>query len=190
MPLPALLASRFKAVRLRQNLVHDCGYPIAAVGRRPSMSRSDRRKLRRAKVKLGLPDLEQAKAAVLVSVRSPESQRSYRHSIDEFVLWSCPETECPGSRLLAHSRGCNWKGKRSHRDWQVTFSASHSAHCSTTHTRLARARNGSGGQIHRPLLDRATHHTSSSSSTRSELPRGDVVHERRVRRCRCRRWCT
>lgn len=32
-------------------------------------------------------DLEQAKAAVLVSLRSPESQRSYRHSIDEFILW-------------------------------------------------------------------------------------------------------
>jgi hypothetical protein len=31
-----------------------------------------------AKTKLGLPDLEHAKSAVLVSLRSPESQRSYR----------------------------------------------------------------------------------------------------------------
>jgi len=45
----------------------------------------------RLKFKLGLPDLEQAKTEVLVSLRSPESQRSYQHSIDEFVLWYCSE---------------------------------------------------------------------------------------------------
>ena len=49
------------------------------------------RKLARRKTKLGLPDLEQAKTAVLASLRSPESQRSYRHAIDEFVLWYCSE---------------------------------------------------------------------------------------------------
>ena len=43
------------------------------------------------KTKLGLPDLEQAKTAVLASLRSPESQRSYRHAIDEFVSWYCSE---------------------------------------------------------------------------------------------------
>jgi hypothetical protein len=32
------------------------------------------------KTKLGLPDLDQAKTAVLGSVRSPESQRGYQHS--------------------------------------------------------------------------------------------------------------
>ena len=37
----------------------------------------------RHKAKLGLPDLENAKSTVLVSLRSPESQRSYRHSINE-----------------------------------------------------------------------------------------------------------
>jgi hypothetical protein len=37
----------------------------------------------------GLPDLEHAKVAVIVSLRSFESQRSYRHSIDEFVAWYC-----------------------------------------------------------------------------------------------------
>jgi hypothetical protein len=42
-----------------------------------------RRKVRtkkpnRHKTKLGLPDLEHVKSAVLVSLRSPESQRSYR----------------------------------------------------------------------------------------------------------------
>src|SRR6202166_1067208 len=48
-------------------------------------------KSNRRKTKLGLPDLEQAKSAVLASLRSPESQRSYRHAIDEFVLWYCSE---------------------------------------------------------------------------------------------------
>jgi hypothetical protein len=43
----------------------------------------------RLKTKLGLPDLEHAKLAVIVSLRSFESQRSYRHSIDEFVAWYC-----------------------------------------------------------------------------------------------------
>jgi hypothetical protein len=49
------------------------------------------RKSKRHKTKLGLPDLEQTQTAVLVSLRSPESQRSYRHSIDEFVFWYCSE---------------------------------------------------------------------------------------------------
>jgi len=49
------------------------------------------RKSNRLKTKLGLPDLEHVKSAVLVSLRSPESQRSYRHSIDDFVCWYCSE---------------------------------------------------------------------------------------------------
>jgi site-specific recombinase XerD len=57
-----------------------------------SMRRNTRRgKSTRAKTKLGLPDLEHAKSAVLVSLRSPESQRSYRRSIDDFVSWYCSE---------------------------------------------------------------------------------------------------
>jgi site-specific recombinase XerD len=53
-----------------------------------------KRKIKRGKgvqhkAKLGLPDLENAKSTVLVSLRSPKSQRSYRHSINEFVAWYC-----------------------------------------------------------------------------------------------------
>jgi site-specific recombinase XerD len=55
------------------------------------MRKTKPRKFDRVKAKLGLPDLEQAKSAVLASLRSPESQRSYRHAIDEFVLWYCSE---------------------------------------------------------------------------------------------------
>ncbi|HMD83253.1 MAG TPA: tyrosine-type recombinase/integrase [Terriglobia bacterium] len=43
------------------------------------------------KTRLGLPDLDQAKAAVLGSLRSQESQRGYRHSINEFITWYCSE---------------------------------------------------------------------------------------------------
>jgi site-specific recombinase XerD len=50
-----------------------------------------RRKQNRQKAKLALPELEHTKAAVLDSLRSPESQRSYRRSIDDFVRWYCFE---------------------------------------------------------------------------------------------------
>jgi hypothetical protein len=50
-----------------------------------------RGKSKRPGTKLGLPDLGHAKSAVLVSLRSPESQRSYRRSIDDFVCWYCSE---------------------------------------------------------------------------------------------------
>lgn len=41
--------------------------------------------------KLGLPGLDQAKAAVLGSLHSPESQRGYQHSIHDFINWYCSE---------------------------------------------------------------------------------------------------
>jgi len=47
--------------------------------------------LKRPKSKLGLPDLDHSKAAVLDSLRSPESKRGYRHAIDEFIQWYCSE---------------------------------------------------------------------------------------------------
>jgi len=42
-------------------------------------------------MKLGLPDLDQSRSAVFNSLRSPESQRGYRHSIDQFIGWYCSE---------------------------------------------------------------------------------------------------
>src|SRR5215469_5931951 len=64
-------------------------FPVPPVG--GAYMKSKTRKSKRLKTKLGLPDLEHAKSAVLVSLRSPESQRSYRHSIDDFVCWYCSE---------------------------------------------------------------------------------------------------
>jgi hypothetical protein len=49
------------------------------------------RKPRLPKMKLGLPDPDQSRSAVLNSLRSPESQRGCRHSIDEFIGWYCSE---------------------------------------------------------------------------------------------------
>jgi hypothetical protein len=40
---------------------------------------------------LRLPDLEQAKSAVLNSLSCADAQRGYRHAIDEFVEWYCSE---------------------------------------------------------------------------------------------------
>ena len=46
-----------------------------------------------AKLALSLPDLDQARSAVLNSLPSKESQRGYRHAIDEFITWYCSTTQ-------------------------------------------------------------------------------------------------
>jgi len=43
------------------------------------------------KQSLNLPDLDNARSAVLNSLPSKESQRGYRHAIDEFIAWYCSE---------------------------------------------------------------------------------------------------
>jgi hypothetical protein len=51
-----------------------------------------RKKRRTApKTVLLLPDLDQAKSAVLNSLTSADAQRGYRHAIDKFVSWYCSE---------------------------------------------------------------------------------------------------
>jgi hypothetical protein len=63
-------------------------------------TKTKRRNLARRKTRLGLPDLDHAKAAVLASLRSPESQRSYRHAIDEFVGWYCSEPRLSFNKMV------------------------------------------------------------------------------------------
>ena len=53
------------------------------------MAKSTRK--RTPKTVLKLPDLEQSKSAVLNSLTSPSSQRSYDHAIREFIEWYCSE---------------------------------------------------------------------------------------------------
>src|ERR1017187_10309736 len=67
------------------------------------MSRHAKRKsskLRRPKTKLGLPDLDHSKSAVLDSLRSPESKRGYRHAIDEFIQWYCSEPRLSFNKVV------------------------------------------------------------------------------------------
>src|ERR1700726_3150825 len=40
---------------------------------------------------LRLPDLDHSKTAVLNTLGSPDSQRSYRFAIDDFIAWYCSE---------------------------------------------------------------------------------------------------
>jgi hypothetical protein len=49
---------------------------------------------------LRLPDLDQAKSAVLNSLSSRDAQRGYRHAIDEFVEWYCSEPRLSFSRTV------------------------------------------------------------------------------------------
>jgi site-specific recombinase XerD len=49
---------------------------------------------------LRLPDLEHARTAVLNSLGSQESQRGYRHAIDEFVDWYCSEPRLALNRIV------------------------------------------------------------------------------------------
>jgi hypothetical protein len=56
------------------------------------MARSAKSKKKRTpKTVLKLLDLEQSKSAVLNSLTSPSSQRSYDHAIREFIDWYCSE---------------------------------------------------------------------------------------------------
>ena len=49
------------------------------------MKRKSKKRQTRLKTKLGLPDLQHAKVAVIVSLRSFESQGSYRRSHSKIV---------------------------------------------------------------------------------------------------------
>src|SRR5438552_4137201 len=63
------------------------------------MSRS-RKKKKLPKRTLGLPDLEQAKSAVLNTLTSKSGQRTYDHAITEFVEWYCSEPRLAFNRTV------------------------------------------------------------------------------------------
>jgi hypothetical protein len=54
-------------------------------------SKSPKKKLAHPKRILRLPDLDHAKIAVPNTLSSPDSQRSYRFAIDDFIAWYCSE---------------------------------------------------------------------------------------------------
>jgi len=64
------------------------------------MKQTRNRRNNRPRRILRLLDLEHARAAVLNSLSSTESQRGYRHAIDEFVDWYCSEPRLAFNRIV------------------------------------------------------------------------------------------
>lgn len=61
--------------------------------------RSSRRRKAPKRV-LALPDLEQAKSAVLATLTSASGQQTYDHAIREFVTWYCSEPRLAFNRTV------------------------------------------------------------------------------------------
>lgn len=72
---------------------------IAAAWMQNSRMAKNKRK-RNPKSVLKLPDLEQSKSAVLNSLTSQSSQRSYDHAIREFIDWYCSEPRLAFNRTV------------------------------------------------------------------------------------------
>ena len=66
------------------------------------MAKKQSRKAKRRvpKTVLRLPDLDQAKSAVLNSLSSIDAQRGYRHAIEEFIEWYCSEPRLSFSKTV------------------------------------------------------------------------------------------
>jgi len=64
------------------------------------MAKSKLKRKRTPKSVLKLPDLEQSKSAVLNSLTSPSSQRTYDHAIREFIEWYCSEPRLAFNRTV------------------------------------------------------------------------------------------
>jgi site-specific recombinase XerD len=78
----------------------NCHLHVQPFWRRLYMRRKRKRRGGKPKARLSLPDLDQSKAAVIGSLRSPESQRGYRHAIDEFIDWYCSEPRLSLNRTV------------------------------------------------------------------------------------------
>src|SRR5450432_2308840 len=64
------------------------------------MAKSKMKRKRTPKSVLKLPDLEQSKSAVLNSLTSPSSRRTYDHAIREFIEWYCSEPRLAFNRTV------------------------------------------------------------------------------------------
>ncbi len=72
-----------------------------AVGQKASkLARMAKKRKRTPKSILKLPDLEQSKSAVLNSLPSVSSQRSYDHAIRHFIDWYCSEPRLAFNRIV------------------------------------------------------------------------------------------
>jgi site-specific recombinase XerC len=52
------------------------------------------------RIVLRLPDLDQAKSAVLNSLSSPSSRRNYKFAMEQFISWYCSEPRLALSRTV------------------------------------------------------------------------------------------
>ena len=59
------------------------------------MCKKNRKKPNCRKIVLRLPDLDQAKSAVLNSLNSPRSRRNYEFAMEQFIAWYCPNHGLP-----------------------------------------------------------------------------------------------
>ena len=79
----------------------DVGFrPAAGGGWNEEGAKRKPNELKGPKSKLGLPDLDHSKAAVLDSPRSAESKRGYRHAIDQFIQWYCSEPRLSFNKVV------------------------------------------------------------------------------------------
>jgi hypothetical protein len=68
--------------------------------RRPLPVIGNRKSRRKPKSVLRLPDLALSKSAVLNSLASQSSHRTYDHAIDEFIDWYCSEPRIAFRRVV------------------------------------------------------------------------------------------
>src|SRR6202166_2434779 len=71
---------------------------FAAAAEAAPMAKNKRKRV--PKTVLKLPDLEQSKSAVLNSLTSSSSKRSYDHAIREFIDWYCSEPRLAFNRTV------------------------------------------------------------------------------------------
>ena len=57
---------------------------------------------------LTIPELEQSKAAVLNSLASQHSRRSYEYAIERFIAWYCSEPRLTFNRSVVVSTAHSW----------------------------------------------------------------------------------
>jgi hypothetical protein len=68
------------------------------------MSKKQQRKCVSRSATLTIPELEQSKAAVLNTLASAHSQRSYKYAIERFIAWYCDEPRLGRPALEKSSR--------------------------------------------------------------------------------------
>jgi hypothetical protein len=101
---PVLLAARQSIAIVLINAVVRLDEAVGDGERRPSpMFKPKSRKSKSPKRVLALPDLEQAKTAVLNSLTSVSGQRTYAQAIRDFVAWYCSEPRLAFNRTVVLS---------------------------------------------------------------------------------------